>query len=88
MSEDELEEVEVVYYFYDTFENIKDNRIIREGMKFKKIDPKLEAIASARRAKSPAPEISCPRQKGVRLLMTPSAASSLHHQSIFCLSAL
>lgn len=55
LSKEEIEEVEVVYHFDRRLEKIRDRRIVREGMKFKKHDPQLEAIAAARKTKSPPP---------------------------------
>lgn len=37
-------------------------------MKFKKLDPKLQAIASSKKAKSPPPEAPLSKQKGVMIL--------------------
>lgn len=53
--------------FDRTYEKIIDKRIIFEGMKFKKVDPKLQAIAFTKKAKSPPPDLPSAKRKGVMI---------------------
>lgn len=45
--EENLEKVESVYHFDWDFAKLKGDWVVKEGMKFKKWDLKLEALASA-----------------------------------------
>lgn len=49
LSEVELGEIEIIYRFDHTYSTIRGSRIIVKMMKFKKWDPKLKAIASAKK---------------------------------------
>lgn len=53
LSEKELEEIEAVYRFDRSYEKIRNKRIVKEGMKFKKLDLKLQVIAFAKTVKAP-----------------------------------
>lgn len=52
LSEENLEEVKSVYLFDRDFAKLKGDRVVKEGMKFKKWDPKLEALFQAEGAYS------------------------------------
>lgn len=45
--------------------------MVVEGLKFKKIDPKLQAIASAKTTKAPAVDPPSSKQKGI--VLSPNA---------------
>lgn len=46
LSEENLEKLESVYRLDRDFAKLKRDWVVKEGMKFKKSDPKLEALAS------------------------------------------
>lgn len=46
---------------------VRNNEIVVEGMKFKKMDPKLQTITSAKTVKTPAVDPPSAKQKGIMI---------------------
>lgn len=64
LSNEEFAEVETVYLYDWSYKFVRSNRRVIKGMMFKKINPKLQVIVSAKTSKAPAVDPLFSQAKG------------------------